>query len=76
MKGRHAGEILSHQERMRAEPGTSAPAAKLIWYENQPGRVWTCFSVLQLREVWVLFFCLFFFFFALTSVIFGAPEGK
>lgn len=71
MKGRHAGEILSHQERMRVEPGTSAPAAKLIWYENQPGRVWTCFSVLQLREVWV-----FFFFVTLTSVIFGAPEGK
>lgn len=52
-----------HQERMRAEPGTSAPAAKLIWYENQPGRVWTRFSVLQLREVWVGFWFLCFFFF-------------
>ena len=58
---------------MRAEPGTSPPAAKLIWYENQPGRVWTRFSVLQLRGVVV---GLVFFFVTLTSVIFSAPEGK
>lgn len=38
-----------HQERTRAELGLNAPPAKLIWSENQLGRVWTRFSVLQLE---------------------------